>query len=108
MTYDRYKLPFDRHDWTVDSNGAKVRYVIDFYTGSTVGVKAPISLHLDVRPAIDSPQDLYYRLKYNMFRFLPTSWTNVFAFSEKKKTSINTSSDVNSSVDVSKSKEKIH
>ncbi|KAJ3110052.1 hypothetical protein HDU96_006942 [Phlyctochytrium bullatum] len=26
-----YKLPFDRHDWTVDRCGTTVRYVIDFY-----------------------------------------------------------------------------
>lgn len=30
-----YTLPFDRHDWTVDRCGAKVRYVIDFYRYTT-------------------------------------------------------------------------
>jgi hypothetical protein len=64
-----YSLPFDRHDWVVDSNGEEVRYVIDFYTGapavsSQTGQTAPVSIHLDVRPAIDSPQAVYYRLKH--------------------------------------------
>ncbi|KAL2913356.1 Cytochrome c1 heme lyase [Polyrhizophydium stewartii] len=46
-----YKLPFDRHDWTVDRCGTQVTYVIDFYSGAT---KSPtdVSFYLDVRPAI--------------------------------------------------------
>ncbi|KAI8476202.1 MAG: cytochrome c/c1 heme-lyase [Monoraphidium minutum] len=48
-----YKLPFDRHDWVVDRCGTEVRYVIDFYSGApSAGVTA--SMHLDVRPALDS------------------------------------------------------
>lgn len=66
----RYSLPFDRHDWVVDSNGHQVRYVIDFYKGSNLGHNAVIAMHLDVRPAIDSPRDLYYRLKFNAVSFL--------------------------------------
>lgn len=61
-----YTLPFDRHDWVVDSNGSDVRYVIDFYKG-TPNPSAPIAMHLDVRPAVDSPYALYHRLKFNMF-----------------------------------------
>jgi cytochrome c heme-lyase len=64
-----YAMPFDRHDWVVDSNGSDVRYVIDFYKGSP-SPQAPISMHLDVRPAVDSPYALYQRVKYNMFDML--------------------------------------
>ena len=46
-----YKLPFDRHDWVVDRCGCEVRYVIDFYRGRG----GPAAMHLDVRPALDSP-----------------------------------------------------
>jgi cytochrome c heme-lyase len=50
-----YKLPFDRHDWVVDRCGTEVRYVIDFYSGggASGGGGVP-SMHLDVRPALDS------------------------------------------------------
>jgi cytochrome c heme-lyase len=48
-----YKLPFDRHDWFVDRCGREVRYVIDFYSG-TPQAGAQASMHLDVRPALDS------------------------------------------------------
>lgn len=47
-------LPFDRHDWIVDRDGREVRYVLEFYNGRRVDGK-PISMHLDVRPAMDSP-----------------------------------------------------
>lgn len=49
-----YRQPFDRHDWYIDRCGTKVRYVIDFYGGST-SADSPIAFHLDVRPALDSP-----------------------------------------------------
>lgn len=51
-----YKLPFDRHDWEVDRCGRPVRYVIDFYSGasSPAGGGGGASMHLDVRPALDS------------------------------------------------------
>jgi hypothetical protein len=59
----RYSLPFDRHDWIVDRNGVEVRYVIDFYTGSkTPG--AAVTMHLDVRPALDSHQAVLDRIKW--------------------------------------------
>lgn len=53
-----YRLPFDRHDWTVDRCGKKVTYVIDFYGGGPdpaeveAGSK-PVSFFLDVRPAFN-------------------------------------------------------
>lgn len=97
-----YTLPFDRHDWVINSNGKEVRYVIDFYTGNEnsplsppqpsqpgspavvparpQGEKAHIAMHLDVRPALDSPGALFWRLKFSAFKlfqkyssFLPFS-----------------------------------
>jgi hypothetical protein len=57
-----FKLPFDRHDWIVDRCGREVRYVIDFYSGAPQpGV--PASMHLDVRPALDSLEALWDRLR---------------------------------------------
>lgn len=45
-----FKKPFDRHDWTVNRCGEKIRYIIDFYEGrSESGGDA---VHLDVRPEI--------------------------------------------------------
>jgi len=51
-----YNKPFDRHDWVVErADGSEVRYVIDFYTGQTDAKDPkPVSMHLDVRPALDS------------------------------------------------------
>lgn len=46
-------LPFDRHDWIVDRCGTEVRYVLDFYSGRNDG-KSLMSVHIDVRPALDS------------------------------------------------------
>ena len=73
-----YKLPFDRHDWVVDRDGrqarpasllrsatadaSQVRYVIDFYNAAPVDGK-PVAMHLDVRPALDSPSALGDRLR---------------------------------------------
>ena len=57
-----YKLPFDRHDWTVDRCGKKVRYVIDFYNAPPTGPQ-PVAMHLDVRPALDSFGACYDRLR---------------------------------------------
>ena len=77
-----YTRPFDRHDWIVDRNGQDVRYVIDFYKGSTptptsaaknknskidtdtdtksnTNTNTPplepaMAIYLDIRPAVDS------------------------------------------------------
>jgi cytochrome c heme-lyase len=81
-----YSLPFDRHDWFVQrEDGEVVRYVIDFYNGKAkeimtlpseegqqqqqqeVSVEAPVSIHLDVRPAIDSVDALKTRMKKYFF-----------------------------------------
>lgn len=57
-----YKLPFDRHDWTVDRCGEEVRYVIDFYNAAPSQTK-PVALFLDVRPALDSVGALWDRIR---------------------------------------------
>eukprot|EP01038_Epipyxis_sp_PR26KG_P004326 gene4326-6127_t len=62
-----YAKPFDRHDWIVDRNGKEVRYVIDFYKGSPgkMGTSnAPISIYLDVRPALDSFASVIDRISF--------------------------------------------
>ncbi|KAJ3032221.1 hypothetical protein HDV00_007956 [Rhizophlyctis rosea] len=46
-----YKLPFDRHDWTVDRCGKTVTYIIDFYSGAP-GKEGGVSFYLDVRPKL--------------------------------------------------------
>lgn len=76
-----YRLPFDRHDWFVDRCGKeRVRYVIDFYNAAPVSspsatsssassssagppLPPPVAMHLDVRPALDSPSAAWERLK---------------------------------------------
>eukprot|EP00887_Chlorella_sp_A99_P006837 scaffold2.g6837.t1 len=57
-----YKLPFDRHDWVVDRCGKEVRYVIDFYNAAPLP-DMPLAMHLDVRPALDSPAAAWERVK---------------------------------------------
>ncbi|GJJ11986.1 hypothetical protein Clacol_006224 [Clathrus columnatus] len=50
-----YTAPFDRHDWTVDRCGKRIRYVIDFYTGrSDPSARHLPSFYIDARPALDS------------------------------------------------------
>ncbi|OQR92367.1 cytochrome c1 heme lyase [Achlya hypogyna] len=55
-------LPFDRHDWIVDRNGEEIRYVIDFYSGQPTPGK-PISVYMDVRPALDNVGNAVDRLR---------------------------------------------
>lgn len=67
-----HPAPFDRHDWIVDRGGKEVRYVIDYYHDeSGVGLdvrpglhdtKSIRSIHVDVRPALDSVQALMDRV----------------------------------------------
>jgi cytochrome c heme-lyase len=58
-----YSLPFDRHDWVIErEDGKQVRYVLDFYKGKP-SAQSPVSIHLDVRPALDSPEALLTRAK---------------------------------------------
>lgn len=54
--------PFDRHDWYVDRCGTTVRYVIDYYDDPDAGNNLDISL--DTRPALDSFQNLWDRIRF--------------------------------------------
>lgn len=63
-----YELPFDRHDWIVDRCGKDVRYVIDYYDGGVVDDKYKFAL-LDVRPALDSVDNVWDRMKVCYMRW---------------------------------------
>uniref|UniRef100_A0A0B7A6F0 Holocytochrome c-type synthase n=1 Tax=Arion vulgaris TaxID=1028688 RepID=A0A0B7A6F0_9EUPU len=63
-----YELPFDRHDWIVDRNGREVRYIIDYYDGGKVNQDYEFAL-LDVRPALDSFQAFWDRMKVAVWRW---------------------------------------
>lgn len=83
MNWFGYQLPFDRHDWYIDRNGKTVRYIIDFYSGSSnlssfssihsskktnePSIKKP-SIYLDVRPALTF-EGLVDRIKLQMNRY---------------------------------------
>ncbi|KOB67917.1 Cytochrome c heme lyase [Operophtera brumata] len=64
----QYELPFDRHDWIVDRCGKDVRYVIDYYDGGDVDNKYEFAL-LDVRPAFDSLDNVWDRMKVMYMRY---------------------------------------
>lgn len=75
----RYELPFDRHDWIVDRCGTPVRYIIDYYDGGMVDDKYKFAI-LDVRPAMDSFDNVwdrmkvcYMRWKYELLGKLPST-----------------------------------
>ncbi|VEN56518.1 unnamed protein product [Callosobruchus maculatus] len=63
-----YELPFDRHDWIVDRCGKDVRYIIDYYDGGSVDDKYKFAL-LDVRPAMDSFENVWDRMKVCWWRW---------------------------------------
>ncbi|KAF4088127.1 hypothetical protein AMELA_G00079400 [Ameiurus melas] len=63
-----YELPFDRHDWVVDRCGKEVRYVIDYYEGDVDKSTYQFSI-LDVRPAIDSLEAVWDRVKVAWWRW---------------------------------------
>lgn len=63
-----YELPFDRHDWIVDRNGKEVRYIIDYYDGGAVDAKYQFAI-IDVRPAMDSFENIWDRMKVTWFRW---------------------------------------
>lgn len=68
-----FKLPFDRHDWVVDRCGQEVRYIIDFYSGKPLpGV--PASMHLDVRPALDSVSAAWDRIRMQSSWVMSGRW----------------------------------
>ena len=69
----------------MDSNGVETRYVIDFYKGSTAqairdqktsqngssSTAMPvIAMHLDVRPAVDTPTAMLLRLRVFFWRLV--------------------------------------
>jgi hypothetical protein len=70
-------LPFDRHDWIVDRDGKEVRYVIDFYSGQPEPGR-PLSVYLDVRPALDSVEGFVDRVRWPLLPF------NGAVFGDKK------------------------
>lgn len=63
-----YELPFDRHDWIVDRCGKEVHYVIDYYEGDIDGETGKFAL-LDVRPAMDSPANIWDRMRVAWWRW---------------------------------------
>ncbi|XP_041786476.1 holocytochrome c-type synthase-like [Anopheles merus] len=63
-----YELPFDRHDWIIDRCGKDVRYIIDYYDGGMVDEKYKFAL-LDVRPAMDSFDNVWDRMKVAYMRW---------------------------------------
>jgi cytochrome c heme-lyase len=63
-----YELPFDRHDWIVDRCGRDVRYVIDYYDAGPVDPNTHSFAVLDVRPAIDSVDAVWDRMKVAWWR----------------------------------------
>ncbi|KAF2894748.1 hypothetical protein ILUMI_11425 [Ignelater luminosus] len=64
-----YELPFDRHDWIVDRCGKEVRYVIDYYDGGDLNNKYQFAI-LDVRPAMDSFENIWDRMKVAWWRWM--------------------------------------
>ncbi|KAL3267808.1 hypothetical protein HHI36_006940 [Cryptolaemus montrouzieri] len=64
-----YELPFDRHDWIVDRCGKEVRYVIDYYDGGPVDSDYKFAI-LDVRPAMDSFENIWDRMKVTWWRWM--------------------------------------
>ncbi|XP_076014404.1 holocytochrome c-type synthase [Genypterus blacodes] len=63
-----YELPFDRHDWIIDRCGKEVRYVIDYYDGEIQKDTYQFST-LDVRPAFDSLDAIWDRMKVAWWRW---------------------------------------
>ncbi|CAP23667.1 Protein CBR-CCHL-1 [Caenorhabditis briggsae] len=65
-----YAYPFDRHDWIVDRCGTKeVQYVIDYYDGGAVDPESKLFTVLDVRPAMNSPGNIWDRMVVAYWRF---------------------------------------
>jgi len=64
-----YQLPFDRHDWIIDRCGREVRYVIDYYDVGGVDPNSHAFSVLDVRPAIDSVDAVWDRMKVAWWRW---------------------------------------
>ncbi|OQR73856.1 cytochrome c-type heme lyase-like [Tropilaelaps mercedesae] len=71
-----YDLPFDRHDWIIDRCGKDVRYVIDYYDGGPVNPHNNEFTLLDVRPAMDSFDNLWDRMRVAYWRW-KLEWFNI-------------------------------
>nr|SVE75362.1 EOG090X0CJG [Daphnia dolichocephala] len=78
-----YELPFDRHDWIIDRCGREVRYVIDYYDGGKVTEDYKFAL-LDVRPAMDSFENCWDRMKVTWWRWRYSREETTPVFEEKK------------------------
>uniref|UniRef100_A0A673YJ99 Holocytochrome c-type synthase n=1 Tax=Salmo trutta TaxID=8032 RepID=A0A673YJ99_SALTR len=63
-------LPFDRHDWIVDRCGNEVRYVNDYNDGEFNKDTYEFSI-LDVRPAFDSIDAVWDRMKVAWWSWTP-------------------------------------
>lgn len=69
LSFFGYVPPFDRHDWVIDRCGKDVRYVLDFYKGTSTS-DAAVSVYIDVRPAPDSISNIYDRFRF----FIKNLW----------------------------------
>jgi cytochrome c heme-lyase len=72
-----YEMPFDRHDWIIDRAGKDVRYVIDYYDGDLQPGTHKFA-NLDVRPAFDSLDAVWDRMKVESGVFEGLSFIDVF------------------------------
>lgn len=72
MPFHRYELPFDRHDWVIDRCGKRVRYIIDYY-GCEPQEDRSVPIYLDVRPAMDSFEACWDRMKAAWWRWTASS-----------------------------------
>lgn len=63
-----YEYPFDRHDWIIDRCGKDVRYIIDYYDGGVVDNEYKFAI-LDVRPAMDSFENIWDRMRVAYMRW---------------------------------------
>lgn len=68
IIHSSYELPFDRHDWIVDRCGKEVRYIIDYYDGGMPDNNFKFAI-LDVRPAFDSLENVWDRMKVVYMRY---------------------------------------
>lgn len=87
-----YELPFDRHDWIIDRCGRDVRYVIDYYDGGKVTEDYKFAL-LDVRPAMDSFDNCWDRMKvaWWRWRYSREETTPVFEQNDTKENPVKSS-----------------
>uniref|UniRef100_A0A7S1TL80 Holocytochrome c-type synthase n=1 Tax=Erythrolobus australicus TaxID=1077150 RepID=A0A7S1TL80_9RHOD len=71
----RQDAPFDRHDWIVDRCGTEARYIIDYYyTEPAPGAPHADPICIDVRPALDSPQAVWDRLRHRGWAIRDAVW----------------------------------